>query len=217
MHKPAPARRRRGRPTGGASDARADILAAATAEFGELGYDGATIRSIADRAGADPALVHHYFGTKSDLFAAVVDVPVNPARALHAAIGTDLDTAGERIVRFVLELWDERAFRQRGVALLRGVIGSRRTSSLVMGFLSRELINRIGERVGGPDGHKRAALVASQIVGMIVLRYVVELEPIASAPVDELVTRVGPNVQRYLTGPLSDPTPGEGTDRRQGE
>lgn len=201
-------RRRRGRPRGGRTDAREQILAAAATVFGDLGYDGATIRLIAERAGVDSALVHHYFGSKADLFAAAIDIPINPASTLPEVIGTDLDSAGERLVRFVVELWDRPAFRERGVAMLRSVIGNRKTASLMVGFVSRELIRHIGERIGpGDEGRTRASLVASQVVGLMVTRYVLELEPIASTPAEDLVAAVGPTLQRYLTGPLTAPAP----------
>lgn len=201
-----PKRRGRGRPRGGASDARERILTAAAAEFSARGYDAATMRAIADRAGVDAALVHHYFGTKSALFAATVDVPVDPAQLIGTALEGDLDSAGERLVRFIVTLWDSPTFRPRGVALLRGVIGSRRTSSMLVGFVSREILDRIGARLGGgPDASRRTSLVASQIVGLIVARYVLKLEPVASASVDELATDIGPTIQRYLTGPLAPP------------
>lgn len=90
----APPSRRRGRPMGGGGGGRERILAAAEHEFGAHGYDGATIRSIALRAQVDTALVHHYFGKKSDLFAAVVDIPVNPAQLLAAAFDGELEDAG---------------------------------------------------------------------------------------------------------------------------
>lgn len=200
----SPPRRRRGRPRGGAGDTRERILGAAAAEFGERGYDGATMRAIAERAAVDPSLLHHYFGSKSELFTATVDVPLDPARMLPGALEGDLGTAGERLVRLVLTTWDAPAFRSRGVALIRAVIGSRRTSSLMVGFVSREIVHRIGERIGGgEDARRRAALVASQIVGLIVARYVLELQPIASASVDELVADLGPTIQHYLTGDLA--------------
>lgn len=201
-------RRRRGRPRGGRTDAREQILAAAATEFGDRGYDGATIRTIAERAGVDAALVHHYFGTKADLFAAVIDIPINPANALPEVVGTDLHSAGERLVRFVLELWDDPAFRERGVAMLRSVIGSRKTASLMVGFLSRELIRHIGDRIApGDEGRLRASLVASQVVGLMITRYVLELEPIASTPPDDVVSAIGPTLQRYLTGDLTPAAP----------
>lgn len=200
--------RRRGRPRGGASDARERILAAAAAEFGAHGYDAATMRTIAERAGVDAALLHHYFGTKSALFAATVDVPLDPAQLLPGALDGDLADAGRRLARLVVSTWDAPAFRPRGVALVRAVIGSRRTSSMLVGFVSREIVHRIGARLGaGPDADRRASLVASQIVGLIVARYVVELEPLASASADQVVADLGPTLQRYLTGELPAAAP----------
>lgn len=204
---PAPARRR-GRPRGGASDARERILAAGASEFAEHGYDGATMRAIAERAGVDSALVHHYFGTKSELFAAAVDIPANPARLVPQALEGDPADAGARLVRLIVTTWDSPTFRPRGVALLRGVIGNRRTSSMLMGFISREVLHRIRERIGGDDAPRRAGLLASQVIGLIVARYVVELEPLASASVDDVVRDVGPTLQRYLTGDLDEASPG---------
>jgi AcrR family transcriptional regulator len=195
--------RRRGRPRGGSSDARERILAAAASEFGARGYDGATMRAIAEGADVDAALVHHYFGTKSALFAATVDVPLDPAALLPGALTGNLATTGERLVRLVVTTWDAPAFRPRGVALIRAVIGNRRRSSLLVGFVSREIVQRIGARLGDdPEAPRRAALAATQIIGLIVARYVVELEPVASASVDQVVADVAPTIQRYLTGPL---------------
>ncbi len=196
--------RRRGRPRGGSSDARERILAAAAAEFGARGYDGATMRAIAERAGVDAALLHHYFGTKSALFTATVDVPVDPSQLIHGVLDGDLDGAGERLVRLVVTTWDAPALRTRGVALIRAVIGSRRTSSLLIGFVSREIVHRIGDRLGGgAQAQHRAALGASQVIGLIVTRYVIELEPLASTSVDQVVADLGPTIQRYLTGDLT--------------
>lgn len=198
-------RRRRGRPRGGDSGARGRIVEAAVAEFGERGYDAATIRSIAARAGVDPALVHHYFGAKADLFSAALDAPLAPARAVPGMLDDDLEHAGERVARHVLETWEDPAFRRRGVAILRAIVGSRRSTSLLVGFISREVLGRIAHRLSGPDAERRAALVGSQLVGVLMTRYVLELPPMASASVDELVAAVGPTLQRYLTGPLDPP------------
>ncbi len=167
------------------------------------GYEGATMRAIAERADVDTALLHHYFGTKSALFTATVDVPFDPTTMLPGALAGDLDGVGERLVRLIVTMWDDPAFRPRGVALIRSTVGGRRTTSLVTGFVSREILRRLGDRIGrGPDAAHRAGLVASQVVGLIVTRYVIELEPVASASVDRLVADVGPTIQRYLTGPL---------------
>ncbi|MBL5973715.1 MAG: TetR/AcrR family transcriptional regulator [Candidatus Leucobacter sulfamidivorax] len=189
--------RERGRPKGG-SDSRGRILAAALEEFGERGYDGATIRSIAARAGVDSALVHHYFGTKADLFAEAADLPLRPDVVVPMILSGPRDEVGERIVRYILEAFERDEVRRRGVMLLRTAVGGKIGSPLVVGFLSRELLPRVANRLDVPDAELRADLVASQVAGMLVVRYVLRIQPIADAPIDELVRRVGPTIQRYL-------------------
>jgi AcrR family transcriptional regulator len=191
-------KRRRGRPKAGESNAQERIIAAAVDEFGEQGYDGATMRGIAARAGVDSALLHHYFGTKADLFARAVDLPIRPDIDVPALVEGPQDGLGERIVRYVLEAWERPDTRKRGVVLLRSGIGNRLTTPLLSAFLQRELIGRIATRIEAPDAAFRASLVASQIAGVLVARYVLQLPALAGASVDEIVARVGPTVQRYL-------------------
>ncbi|NYF29219.1 MULTISPECIES: TetR family transcriptional regulator [unclassified Microbacterium] len=195
-HKPP---RRRGRPRG-VSDSRARIIASAVDDFGEKGYDGATIRSIAARAGVDSALVHHYFGTKADLFAEAVGIPLRPDIDVPGILAGPRDEVGERLIRYVLEAFEQPEVRRRGVMLLRTAIGSRVTTPLLAGFLSRELLSRISRSLDVDDADLRASLVASQIAGMLIARYVLKLPALAAAPVEDLVARLGPTVQRYLFG-----------------
>ncbi|MDQ0613965.1 AcrR family transcriptional regulator [Microbacterium sp. W4I4] len=192
-------RRGRGRPPG-ESDSRARIAAAAVHEFGEHGYEGATVRAIAARAGVDAALVHHYFGAKADLFAEVTDFPLRPDLEVPRILRGPRDQAGEHIVRFVLEAFERPEVRKRGVIVLRTAVSSRLTAPLMTGFLSRELLPRIAAELDGPDASLRASLVASQIAGMLITRYVVKLPAMADATPDELVAQVGPTIQRYLFG-----------------
>ncbi len=193
--------RRRGRPRASTSGGtRQRILAAATEEFGALGYDGATIRGIAARAGVDSALVHHYFGTKADLFTEVVDAPMRPDIDVPALLVGPRDELGAALVRYVLETWERPEVRKRGTALLRAAIGNRLTTPLLSGFLARELVARVSAALDAPDAELRASLVASQLGGLILARYVLKLPPLAEASVDDVVALVAPNVQRYLTG-----------------
>ncbi|MFT4215361.1 MAG: TetR family transcriptional regulator [Microbacterium sp.] len=197
----APAPRRRGRPPAAASGAtRQRILAAATDEFGASGYDATTIRGIAERAGVDAALVHHYFGTKADLFAAVVGAPLRPDIAVRVMLEGPRDDLGESIVRYVLEIWEQPDVQRRGVALLRTAIGNRAMTPLLAGFLSRELLGRIATELAVPDAELRATLAASQVAGLLAMRYILRLPAMTSASVDELVERIGPTIQRYLAG-----------------
>lgn len=194
---PAP-KRRRGRPRAGESDARERILSAAIEEFGEAGYDGATIRGIAARAGVDSALVHHHFGAKADLFGEAIGAPMRPDLALPEILAGARHEVGERIVRYVLEAWEQPEVRRRGVVLLRTAIGNKLTTPLLAGFLSRELLSRIARALDVPDAELRATLVASQVAGILIARYVLRLPALAEASVDDVVARVGPTIQRYL-------------------
>lgn len=194
---PAP-KRRRGRPRAGESDARERIMAAAMEEFAEAGYDGATIRGIAARAGVDSALVHHHFGTKADLFSETVEAPIRPDLALPEILAGPRDRVGERIVRYILETWEQPDVRRRGVVLLRTAVGNKLTTPLLAGFLSRELLSRIARALEVEDADLRASLAASQIAGLLIARFVLRLPALAEASVDELVARVAPTVQRYL-------------------
>lgn len=189
--------KRRGRPRG-VSDARARIIAAAIEEFGEHGYEAATIRLIAARAGVDSALVHHYFGTKADLFAEAIGIPLRPDIDVPGILAGPRDEIGERLIRYVLLAFEQPDIRRRGVMLLRTAIGSKLTTPLLAGFLSRELLSRVAKSLDVDDAELRASLVASQIAGMLIARYVLRLPGLAAASVDDLVARVGPTIQRYL-------------------
>lgn len=195
MNKP----RGRGRPKG-RTDTRAKILTAAVEEFGAHGYEGATVRSIATRAHVDSALVHHYFGSKGDLFAEAAEVPLRPDKVVPLILEGPRDEVGERIVRYVLESFERDEVRRRGVMLLRTAVSGRGGAPLIVGFLSNELLPRVAKPLGVPDADLRASLVASQIAGLLMARYVLKVKSLAEAPIDELIARIGPTVQRYLFG-----------------
>jgi AcrR family transcriptional regulator len=186
----------------GRGDTRGRILAAARASFGELGLDGSTIRGIAARAGVDPALVHHYFGSKQQLFVAAMELPVDPAAAVPQVLAGPPDELGERFVRFVLALWDAPSLRP----LLLGLVRSAATDPVAAAMLRRALAEgpflALAAAIDLPDGPLRAALIGSQVVGLAMARYVVEVEPLASASPESLVRALGPTIQRYLTGDL---------------
>lgn len=203
----AGAGRRRGRPRGRASgDGRDRILAAATGEFHERGYESATIRSIARRAGVDSALVHHYFGDKAGLFTEVVRVPLRPDLIVAGVMEGPADRFGELLVRRVLTAWGHPAVRPAATALMRTAVGTGAGATMVRSFLKRELLGQLARHLEAPDAELRASLAASQMAGLLIMRFVMEIEPLASAPVDEVVALVGPVIQWHLTG--TPPTPG---------
>jgi AcrR family transcriptional regulator len=187
----------------GVSGTREAILDGARRAFAEQGYQRATIRGVAELAGVDPALVHHYFGTKQDLFVAAVQLPINPVPQLMAVLGEDPDRTGERIVEVFLSVWDHAADRSPLLALIRSAVGDERAAAMLREFITEEVLGQLAHRLGSPDARLRATLVGSQLIGLAMARYIVRVEPLASAPAAELAAAVGPTLQRYLTGDVA--------------
>lgn len=194
--------RRTGRRPGN-PDTREAILTAARAAFADRGFDAASIRAIATAAGVDPALVHHYFGTKEELFRATVAIPVDPAELVPRVLAGGRDEVGERLVRTFLAVWDSPV-GTAAVALLRSAVSNQWTARLLREFLVTQVLRRVVEQLDLDPAETplRGALVASQIAGLAMMRYVIRLEPVASASPDTLAATIGPTLQRYLTGPL---------------
>jgi AcrR family transcriptional regulator len=186
----------------GDAGTRALILAAARASFAERGFDSTSVRAVAARAGVDPALVHHYFGTKSGLFAAAMELPFDPGAAVPALLEPGLADLGERLVRFFLRVWDEPGPRDRIQAILRSALTEESAAALLRDFVTREILGRVAAAVDTPDAPLRAALTGSQLVGLGLLRYIVRVEPLASADADAVVAAIAPTIQRYLTGDI---------------
>lgn len=191
---------RRGRRPG-SPDTRAAILAAARAAFAAKGFAGASVRGIATEAGVDAALVHHYFGTKDDLFLAALEIPVDPRELLLPAIAGGVDGAAERMLRVFLSVWDDPELRLPLLGLVRAVVEPGGQRLMREGFLP-VVLEPVGVALGIDRPELRMPLVASQVLGLIMVRYVVGLEPVASMPPDEVVAIYAPTIQRYLSGPL---------------
>lgn len=194
--------RRSGRRPGN-QDTKQSILESARAVFAERGFDKASIRAIAAQAQVDPALVHHYFGTKEKLFLASMNAPIDPAELIPKALAGPRDEAGERLVRLVLSVWDSQA-GAAAIALLRSAMSNEWTARLMREFVITQVLRRAVAELAIDEAQAptRAALVATQIGGLAVVRYILKVEPVASAPAEQLVAAIGPNVQRYLTDDL---------------
>ena len=191
-----PRGRRRGSP-----DTRSAILAAARSSFATHGFAGATIRSIATAAGVDAALVHHYFGSKDDLFLAALEVPVDPRQLVIPVITGPIEEAAERFLGIFLSVWDDPEIRPSLLAVARGVMDPSAKRLLSEGFLP-VVIQPIGVALGIDRPEHRMPLVASQVIGLILMRYVLQVEPLASMPRDVVIATYAPTIQRYLTGEL---------------
>ncbi|WP_275291493.1 TetR family transcriptional regulator [Amycolatopsis sp. La24] len=193
------ARRRGRRPAG--QDTRAVLLEAARAVFAENGYERATVRSIAARAGVDAAMVNHWFGGKEGLFAqAVLKLPFEPAELVTVLRAGPVEELGTRIVHTFLTRWD-------GVggdtfqALIRSIASHEAASTVLREFFSGFFTGLLSD-LGGDRQELRVALCASQLVGVGLIRYVARFPPMVEAEVDTLVTAVAPTLQRYLTGDI---------------
>ncbi len=192
---------RSGRRAGG-SGTREAILDAARTSFADGGYDGATIRGIAGLAGVDAALVHHYFGTKEQLFVAAMRLPIDPGVMIPALLAPGLDGLGERLVRLFLSIWDSPEAVSPFVGLIRGAMTHEKSAAMLREFIGTAVIGRLTASLDVDRGQLRGTLVGSTLLGLALARYVIRIEPLASTPTDEVVAAVGPTVQRYLTGPL---------------
>lgn len=185
----------------GSPDTRTDVLAAARDAFAEKGFRGTTIRGVAADAGVDPALVHHYFGSKRDLFLAALEFPVDPRELLAPVLEADPQQAGEGIVRTLLSVWDDPGLQPQLLALGRAVVSEDGRRLVTEGFIPA-IIGPVLARATRDRPEERIPLVASQLVGLVATRYLIGFGPMAEMPVDDVVARVGPTIQRYLTGDL---------------
>ncbi|HXP18679.1 MAG TPA: TetR family transcriptional regulator [Streptosporangiaceae bacterium] len=224
-------RRGHGGRRSGDSGTREAILDAARAQFAERGYHGATIRAIAAVAEVDPALVHHFYGTKEALFAAAMRLPVVPSEVLAAALARDAwatggDPAaglGEHLVRTALGLWESDQMRETFVGLLRSAVTSDQAAVMLREFIADSILSTVARAAGllthgsSAEADFRAAMVATQMLGLALTRLVLALPPIAGASVDDLAVTVGPTIERYLTGEIRLPERRAGQHPRTGQ
>ena len=189
----------------GNPDTRDAILKAARTLFADKGFVGASMRQIAAEAGVDAALIHHYFTSKDQLFLATIQVPVDIRATIgRVAIGPP-EEFGTRLITTLLQVWDSDAGPSL-VAAFRAAISDPTTSRLVREFVTTTIFGVIaGAMHMAPDeAPRRSALIGSQMIGLIVGRYLLALEPLAAIPAEQLVVSIAPTVQRYLTGPLGE-------------
>jgi AcrR family transcriptional regulator len=194
----ARAGRRRGNP-----DTRATILVAAQSEFAEKGFDRVSMRGIAKAAGVDPSLMYHYFGSKDDVLLASLDVPFDPREVIPALTRDGVAGLGNRIASRFLAIWDDPANQTRLVTVVRASMSSTAAQDLLTNGVARMILRPIREVIATPEAELRTSYVASQLLGLAVTRYVLRLEPLASAPSEAVSAAVGPTLQRYLDGDVA--------------
>lgn len=186
----------------GPTRTRQEILDTARAAFAAHGYDAVSLRAIARQAGVDPALVHHFFNSKSELFATALELPVDPEPFIAALLAGESDTLGTRLVLALVELWDRPDGFQGFLGLVRGAVSHADAARLLREFVTREILGPLATAAAPDAPHTRAALAGSQIVGLAMARKIVGIEPIASADPAWLAATIGPTIQHYLTAPL---------------
>lgn len=186
----------------GTSGTKEAIERSARGQFGELGYDRATIRGIGRDAGVDPALVMHFFGSKRELFRAVIALPFEPEVVLPEVLAGPRSQMGKRLARFVVELFDDPQRRDVMVGIVRAATAEPASATLVRELATQRIVDAVASTLDSDDAALRADLAASQIIGMALARYIIRFEPLASLPAERVAEAIAPNLQRYLTGPL---------------
>ena len=187
----------------GNPDTRQEILDAARQEFAAAGYDGATIRSIASDAGVDPALVMHYFGSKDQLFAASLELPVNPPDLIRETMARGPEGFGERLVATLIDTWDGIADRSPLIAALRTAMGTGQVADTLRQYVKTSIVGSFTKVLDGDDAELRGALIGTQLAGLLIGRYILEIEPLASADRESLIAAYGPTFQRYAFGEIA--------------
>jgi len=182
----------------GNPDTRTEIVATARRLFAESGYDKTSVRDIAAAAGVDPALIRHYFGSKAELFRTTVGWPLAPDDLVARITGGGRSAIGARLTRVFLEAWERPDSRTPLLAILRGAATHEESTTLVRQFMQNQLYPQLAKALRGSDTELRIDLAMGQLLGIAYLRHVLQVEPIASAPLDELVARVTPVVTAHL-------------------
>jgi AcrR family transcriptional regulator len=186
----------------GASGTQEQILEAARKLFLERGYEGATMRAIAKEAGVDASLIVHFFGNKLSLFAEAVEWPFEPEEEMPKLLADGRSQVGRNCVALLVRIWDKQGTRSPVLTLLGAAVTEPEAAEMLGEFVRERLFAPLLMRLGSDQPHVRANLLASQLVGLGLVRYVLRYEPLASAKPSEVIDWVAPNVQRYLTGKL---------------
>lgn len=156
------------------------------------------MRAVAREAGVDPSLISHYFGDKSGLLVATMQLPLNPIEKILPVLVEDINGMGIALVRTFLDAWDPH--REVFSALLRSTFGSNDPTTMpAIQVAQNVIVSGLRAKLSGHDADIRATLAASQIIGMATIRYVACIEPLASAPAAQVARTLGPAIQELLT------------------
>jgi AcrR family transcriptional regulator len=198
--KPSSSKRTGRRP--GQTDTRERILDAAAHQFAAQGYDRASLRGIAAEAGVDQKLIAHYFGSKQQLFVAAIGFPLDPADILPTILAGGRESLADRLVAVLVAVLEEPGIHERVTGIVRGAATHPEMARLLREFLTRAVFEPIAASLDTDRPLLRANLVGSQVVGLLLARSVVGVEPLASLPARAVAEAAAPTLERYLVGPL---------------
>lgn len=199
-------------PRGARGKMREQIKRVAESQFIARGYDGTTMRSIAKGAGCDPAMVSYYFGSKQRLFRDCFDLPLDPLQQILQLWEPGLEGIADRLLDFAFTLYEERLTKDRMKALMRALITDSETTQRFRAYMSEnllkggaEVLNTLqiasGQEVNEELETNFQALIEilmSMIYGVATMRYIVQLEPVASMERSELQNRLAPILQTQI-------------------
>ena len=197
-------------------DLRASVLDAARAAFAARGYARTTLKGVAAAAGVAPEVMRRYYHSKGELFAAAMRLPTDPASAIPALLAPGLEGLGERMVRLMLATLSDPQVREDMLSLIRAGASAATLTRALQEYMEINVIDRVVTAVGVPDARMRVALISSYLVGVGAGRYVIRMEPLASASDEYVVRLVAPTVQALLDPRVPLPKPTRDTTARQG-
>lgn len=188
----------------GANETREAILAAARDAFAAHGYEKATIRGIARQAGVDPALVHHFYGPKEEVFkAAVGDVLAPIAEAMDGVgRGADQSRTSQRLAGVLVALWERDPTKGALLGVVRAAVTSETAAGLLRGIVQERAIAAVAASTDQPEAELRASLIGSTMLGLAVARHVLGVEPIASLDEERLTALLAGMIEHYLSAEL---------------
>jgi AcrR family transcriptional regulator len=181
-------------------EVRRQLLDAARSAYAARGFIGTTLKGVASAAGVTPEVARRYYDNREALFAAAMRLPFEPAAAVSALLAPGLDGMGERLVRSTMSMFADPATRDQLAELIRASAGATAATAALREYLEVAVVDRVARVLGVPDARMRVVLATSYLLGAATSRYVLNLEPLASASDDEVVRLLAPVVQATLTG-----------------
>ncbi|MFY9331586.1 MAG: TetR family transcriptional regulator [Candidatus Nanopelagicales bacterium] len=202
-----------------ADDARAALVSAARGLFASRGYARTTLKGVAAAAGIAPEVARRYYDNKGDLFAAAMRLPTDPSTAVPTLLAPGLEGLGDRLVRFTLETLADPEVREDILGMVKAGGNAYSATRTFQEFIESGVVDRVVSAVGVPDARMRGALISSYLLGVATTRYVLKLEPLASASDEHVVRMVGPTLQALIDPrvPLAADESGDNAVRRKGD